>query len=91
VSDADREDARDYDAMNAAIRAQNLNVPFAAARARLVAAHEQVIAAIGALDEGELRRPYARFVAPFRRWGTAAYGTQHAASLRWRSVYVSMF
>ncbi|NJM06074.1 ClbS/DfsB family four-helix bundle protein [Candidatus Gracilibacteria bacterium] len=63
--DAYAEEETDYDLLNAAIRQQNLNTPATAARQRLIAAHEQVIAAIGALDDNELGLPYARFVAPF--------------------------
>jgi uncharacterized protein (TIGR03083 family) len=56
---------KSVDAMNAEIAQQQRHLTPAEARARLIAAHEQVVAAMDALSDAELAAPYGRYVAPF--------------------------
>jgi hypothetical protein len=55
----------DYDALNAAIRAQHTHMSGAEARAWVVKAHETVAAEVESLSDNELGLPYERYVAPF--------------------------
>ncbi len=55
----------DFDALNEQIVVQHRHLSPTEARDWLVAAHEQVIAAVTTLSEADLKLPYNRFVAPF--------------------------
>jgi hypothetical protein len=57
--------SHDYDQMNNEIVVQQRHLPPAEARAWVVAANERVIAAVAALEDEELQRPYDYFLAPF--------------------------
>lgn len=52
----------DFEAINAAIWAQNQDVSLAVARRRLQAVHQQLLAAIAPLDDAALQKPYAYYL-----------------------------
>ena len=57
--------SNDFDRMNSEIVGQHRHLSVTEARDWVIAAHERMVAAVAALEDEELQRPYDYFVPPF--------------------------